>query len=124
MRQGGYFPGKVTRVVDKFSNAWVKFPNEKKEIWWSVEVLLQWMPAGAAFAAMPAAFAAIATADAAAKATAVTAAEPTAVVTTAEPAVTATTTEPAAKADYDILDWAEDGTALLESEQGMSSPVW
>ena len=58
MRQGGYFPGKVTRVVDKFSNAWVKFPNEKKEHWWSVEVLLQWMPAGAAFAAMPAAFAA------------------------------------------------------------------
>ena len=60
MRQGGYFPGKVTRVVDKFSNAWVKFPNEKKEHWWSVEVVLQWMPAGAAFAAMPAAFAAIA----------------------------------------------------------------
>ena len=79
MRQGGYFPGKVTRVVDKFSNAWVKFPNEKKEHWWSVEVVLQWMPAGAAFAAMPAAFAAIATAAAAA------AAKPTAVTAAAEP---------------------------------------
>ena len=80
MRQGGYFPGKVTRVVDKFSNAWVKFPNEKKEHWWSVEVVLQWMPAGAAFAAMPAAFAAIATAAAAAAA-----AKPTAVTAAAEP---------------------------------------
>ena len=65
--------------MDKFSNAWVKFPNEKKEHWWSVEVVLQWMPAGAAFAAMPAAFAAIATAAAAA------AAKPTAVTAAAEP---------------------------------------
>ena len=74
--------------MDKFSNAWVKFPNEKKEHWWSVEVVLQWMPAGAAFAAMPAAFAAIATADAAAKRTAVTAAaEPPTAEPAAEPAV-------------------------------------
>ena len=86
MRQGGYFPGKVTRVVDKFSNAWVKFPNEKKEHWWSVEVVLQWMPAGAAFAAMPAAFAAIATAAAAAKPTAVTAAAEPPTVETLAPA--------------------------------------
>ena len=48
----------------------------------------------------------------------------TAVVTTAEPAVTATTTEPAAATDSDILDWADGVTSLLESEQGMSSPVW
>ena len=90
MRQGGYFTGKVSRVVDKFSNAWVKFPNEKKEHWWPVEVLLPWMPAGAAFAAMPAAFAAIATAAAAA------AAAKASVVPPAEPTVTAATTEPAA----------------------------
>ena len=44
MRQGGYFPGKIMRVVDKFSNAWVKFPNEKKEHWWPVTTVLQWIP--------------------------------------------------------------------------------
>ena len=72
--------------MDKFTNAWVKFPNEKKEHWWSVEAVLQWMPAGAAFAAMPAAFAAIATAAAAAKPTAVTAAAEPPTVETLAPA--------------------------------------
>ena len=81
MRQGGYFAGKVARVVDKFSNVWVKFPNEKKEHWWPVAVVLPWMPAGA-FAAMPAAFAAVAAAAAAKNAADD---EPAAIIAAAEP---------------------------------------
>ena len=63
--EGGYFPGTVTRCVDKFANAWVKFPNEKQEHWWPVKVVLPWMSPGAAFSAMPAAIAAMAAASAA-----------------------------------------------------------